>query len=270
MGLRKSIDELKENFDILKGCGKKKLVQAESEEHEKALFAQGVPHISVHGHRYTKGKDGKLVKQEAAQKSVDDNMDLNKAGKGEGSKGGKVIGHTKSGKPIYENANHPAHKNFTMNDHDDARKMHIAKMEGTKQSEKKDNHWEQANSHYSAMNKMEHKKEKHQTAAKLTGKGGASLAQARKVLNDLKTKKSFNFKIDIKKAKEKLKGGRADGKPDSRYDKKALKEGTEDELKDHGGGKQVAKEITKDHLEKYGPEYIKKLAEMEKKIKKKK
>jgi len=37
--------------------------------------------------------------------------DLEKVG--EGSKGGKIIGHTKSGKPIYDIANHESHSKFT-------------------------------------------------------------------------------------------------------------------------------------------------------------
>jgi hypothetical protein len=41
--------------------------------------------------------------------------------KGEGSKGGKVIGHTKSGKAIYE-AEHASHRAFTKEDHQDAAK----------------------------------------------------------------------------------------------------------------------------------------------------
>jgi hypothetical protein len=43
---------------------------------------------------------------------------------GEGSKGGKVIGHTKSGKPIYESVNHPDHKDFSKEDHRDAAEIH--------------------------------------------------------------------------------------------------------------------------------------------------
>lgn len=39
---------------------------------------------------------------------------------GEGSRGGKIIGHTKSGKPIYDTANHESHSNFTAADHEDA------------------------------------------------------------------------------------------------------------------------------------------------------
>ena len=63
-------------------------------------------------------------------------IDLAKAKKrGEGSRGGKIIGHTKSGKPIYA-ANHTAYaldgtkrgvkpyKDFTAQDHEDAYQLH--------------------------------------------------------------------------------------------------------------------------------------------------
>lgn len=43
---------------------------------------------------------------------------------GEGTRGGKIIGYTKSGKPIYDEANHEAHKDFTLGDHNDAYKLH--------------------------------------------------------------------------------------------------------------------------------------------------
>lgn len=46
---------------------------------------------------------------------------------GEGSRGGKVIGHTKSGKPIYEEHNHPEHKDFTVHEHLDAAEIHRKK-----------------------------------------------------------------------------------------------------------------------------------------------
>jgi hypothetical protein len=49
--------------------------------------------------------------------------DLEKGG--EGSKGGKIIGHTKSGKPIYDSFNHPAHKGFTKQEHREAAGAHF-------------------------------------------------------------------------------------------------------------------------------------------------
>lgn len=44
--------------------------------------------------------------------------------KAEGSRGGKVIGHTKSGKAIYDKSNHSGHDNFTLSDHQDAYSAH--------------------------------------------------------------------------------------------------------------------------------------------------
>lgn len=45
---------------------------------------------------------------------------------GEGTRGGKVIGHTKSGKPIYQgkSALHVDHKKWSKQDHKDASKIH--------------------------------------------------------------------------------------------------------------------------------------------------
>jgi hypothetical protein len=43
---------------------------------------------------------------------------------GAGSRGGKVVGHTKSGKPIYE-SHHDSHSSFTHDDHMDAMKLHM-------------------------------------------------------------------------------------------------------------------------------------------------
>lgn len=43
---------------------------------------------------------------------------------GEGSRGGKVIGHTRSGKPIYADAGHVEHKHFDAKDHFDSRIVH--------------------------------------------------------------------------------------------------------------------------------------------------
>jgi hypothetical protein len=49
--------------------------------------------------------------------------DLNKS-IGEGSRGGSVIGHTKSGKPVYDKFSHADHKDFDRNDHLDAMFIH--------------------------------------------------------------------------------------------------------------------------------------------------
>lgn len=43
---------------------------------------------------------------------------------GEGSRGGKVIGHTRSGKPVYDSASHDSYKDFNYKDHIDASNIH--------------------------------------------------------------------------------------------------------------------------------------------------
>lgn len=48
----------------------------------------------------------------------------NRLGAEVGPRGGKIIGKTKTGKPIYENFDHPSHSNFSKSDHDDASKIH--------------------------------------------------------------------------------------------------------------------------------------------------
>jgi hypothetical protein len=46
---------------------------------------------------------------------------------GAGSKGGVIIGHTESGKPIYK-TNHDSYKDFTSADHKDAAEAHKKKF----------------------------------------------------------------------------------------------------------------------------------------------
>lgn len=54
--------------------------------------------------------------------TIYDAIELQKSG--EGSRGGKIIGHAKSGKPIYEHADHPSHAAFSKEDHADASRLH--------------------------------------------------------------------------------------------------------------------------------------------------
>lgn len=62
------------------------------------------------------------VNTDGTIKKGGDKFDLMKGG--EGSKGGKVIGHTQSGKPIYEKHDHESHSKFTSSDHMDAMLAH--------------------------------------------------------------------------------------------------------------------------------------------------
>lgn len=50
--------------------------------------------------------------------------DITKSNDGEGSRGGHIIGHTRSGKAIYNEFVHADHKNFDSVDHYDAHKLH--------------------------------------------------------------------------------------------------------------------------------------------------
>lgn len=73
-------------------------------------------------------------KNKLKKSSIDD---FQKANGGEGSRGGKVIGHTKSGKPIYDSSSHSAHSNFTSDDHKEAAKIHFDKLKEYQQKYKK-------------------------------------------------------------------------------------------------------------------------------------
>jgi hypothetical protein len=85
---------------------------------------------------------------------------------GEGSRGGKVIGHTQSGKPIYENFEHPKHKNFTKIDHEDALLTHYSKREQEswnnkgKKSEEHDFHQREEIKHKKAAADLDNKTKK--------------------------------------------------------------------------------------------------------------
>ncbi|HOV90915.1 MAG TPA: hypothetical protein PKW07_09425 [Syntrophorhabdaceae bacterium] len=73
-------------------------------------------------------------------------------------------------------------------------------------------------------------------------------------------KKEYN--IDIAKFKGRLKGGRADGQPITKYDLEQLLMGIKVEL-EHTNNKMTALEIATDHLEEI-PDYYTRLLKMEK------
>ncbi len=73
---------------------------------------------------------------------------------GEGSKGGHIIGHTGSGKPIYRNAKHPDHKGFTAKDHDTASVMHGMKASSVTRQSEKTFHNNQAQAHQEGASKI--------------------------------------------------------------------------------------------------------------------
>lgn len=109
-----------------------------------------------HKEQAEKKKDNKVEKSEES--------DLEKGG--EGSKGGKVIGHTSSGKPIYDKFSHASHKDFSVFEHSEAvdhhmkarkeanAKYHDTTDESERQKHKKValHHTKQWEKHYDAIN----------------------------------------------------------------------------------------------------------------------
>ena len=71
---------------------------------------------------------------------------------GEGSKGGKIIGHTQSGKPIYFDKKPADYKDFNKKDHYNASQIHEMESENYTPSEgtegwKSDHHMDMASDH---------------------------------------------------------------------------------------------------------------------------
>ncbi len=85
---------------------------------------------------------------------------------GEGSKGGKVIGHTKTGKPVYDSHGHKGHADFTPQEHKQAAKISDKKSDaadekaGTQGSKEGDKHFDNAEGHRSSALKQELSKKK--------------------------------------------------------------------------------------------------------------
>jgi len=59
---------------------------------------------------------------------------LKKGSSGEGTRGGRVIGHTSSGKPIYQGHSNEGHGDFKAQDHKDASAMHGEIVERTRET----------------------------------------------------------------------------------------------------------------------------------------
>jgi hypothetical protein len=100
----------------------------DNEDHKDAAELHGkvMKHAMSLGSIET--RDAHKYKMRSHQRVFDPSMakaeedELEKGG--EGSRGGKVIGHTKSGKPIYDTFEHEGHKNYNAADHKDAADKH--------------------------------------------------------------------------------------------------------------------------------------------------
>ena len=78
--------------------------------------------------------------------------------KAEGSRGGKVIGHTKSGKPVYASMKASHYDNFTAEDHRDAMTHHDNKMRKTPSHKKEhEEHQLRAADHERLADRLEDK-----------------------------------------------------------------------------------------------------------------
>lgn len=92
-----------------------------------------------------------------------DNL-LEKAGKtGEGSRGGHVIGHTKSGKAIYDHFGHPEHNGFTA---DESREAALHHIESGKLHEQRENMYNTLHGESKTDEEKKHTKEGAETHAK--------------------------------------------------------------------------------------------------------
>jgi hypothetical protein len=72
-------------------------------------------------------------------------------GSGAGSRGGKVIGTTSSGKPVYANAKHPSHKSFSPNEHQEAVELHLKAYKGAASNSQEAAHHRNAISEHAVM-----------------------------------------------------------------------------------------------------------------------
>lgn len=104
----------------------------------------------------------KILTSQRMKKEQEEGM----AKSGEGSRGGKIIGHTKTGKPVYDSAGHSAHSDFTPQEHKQAAKIsekmsdEADKKAGVMGSKEGEAHWDRADAHRKAANKMEMDKKK--------------------------------------------------------------------------------------------------------------
>ena len=91
-----------------------------------------------------------------------------------------------------------------------------------------------------------------------------SVPEFRRSIEDYRKAIKDAYGVDIVNFKERLKGGRADGKPITKYDLKELVEGIRFE-REHTDDSLLALEMAMDHLETI-PDYYSRLHRMEKEV----
>ena len=119
---------------------------------------------------------------------------------GEGSKGGKIIGHTKSGKPIYKTSiPHSFHKDFTPEEHSEAAILFRGKQKKSTSAQKQYDYSDQAAYHErKGVKEKDSKVEKAMTAEE--GEGTTQKESVEHNVKDMQNPKPSDF--DVKKAFE--------------------------------------------------------------------
>jgi hypothetical protein len=110
-------------------------------------------------------KEGTLIDNEGNRvETIEKAMEVAFEKGGEGSRGGKIIGHTKSGKPIYDQFGHDAHVKFTKEEHQEVKQTIYKHRESTKTTEEKQKEEDEKNqeskdkeSFFDTMKKVERK-----------------------------------------------------------------------------------------------------------------
>lgn len=98
--------------------------------HHDIIHAPQPPHIQkYYGNGVRKLENEGMTTSDAqgamdAKHMIEGKKHRDKSAGETGPRGGKIIGKTRSGKPIYETSNHPAHKDYSPEDHVDAMKAH--------------------------------------------------------------------------------------------------------------------------------------------------
>jgi hypothetical protein len=154
----RSIAEEEKNRDGVKEHASKVKEYSEKESHHSA-------HAQYHAEesrpKAVKDRTTDIGKRVGKIRGDYSGYDLQKGG--EGSKGGKIIGHTKSGKPIYANANHSSHSKFTSTDHAEAATLH-GKLSAKHayghdaDNDKSNHHFDQREAHMKHTTVEEHNK----------------------------------------------------------------------------------------------------------------
>jgi hypothetical protein len=189
-------------------------------------------------------------------------LEIFKAVSGEGSRGGHVIGHTKSGKPVYEvGFSHPSVEKFSHQDHKDAKRLHMGYAEylDPHPEDGGGGFWNEGGEKFDPTKNPENAEKRakfHIAQSKLHGEKAGINPSQNHVLHEY-VERAF------KKIKDMIGGGLADKKKPKNFDQKQLDAGKKVEA-EHTSNPKIAQEIAMDHLTE-DPNYYIKLKQIEKK-----